>query len=232
MLEATMKRRTVGEVMTATVVTVPESATYHTVVDLMLSHGISAVPVVDSEGRVVGVVSEADLLYKVEFADREPARHLIERRRTRDGRIKALGTVAADLMTQPAITIGATETVGAAAALMSQRNVKRLPVVDANGVPVGIVSRRDLLEQYLRPDDGIVADIRDQVLLRTLWIEPDSITVDVTAGVVTLAGAVDRRSTVWLVEALVHAVPGVIDVHNNLSYHYDDRSARVHAIPV
>jgi CBS domain-containing protein len=226
-----MKRRTVGEVMTATVVTVPESATYHEVVDLMLGHGISAVPVVDSEGRVVGIVSEADLLYKVEFADREPVRHLIERRRTRDGRAKAAGTVAADLMTEPAITIRATETVGAAAAEMSRRNVKRLPVIDANGFPIGIVSRRDLLEQYLRPDDAIVSDIREHVLLRTLWIEPDSITVEVSAGVVALAGAVDRRSTVSLIEALIHSVPGVVDVRNNLSYHFDDRPTRLSTTP-
>jgi CBS domain-containing protein len=233
MEEAEMKRRTVGEVMTATVVTVPESATYHELVDIMVSRWISAVPVVDAEGRVVGIVSEADLLHKVEFADGEPARHLLERRRTRGGREKAAGTVAADLMTSPAVTISPKETIAAAAALMSQRQVKRLPVVDADGIPVGIVSRRDLLEQYLRPDDTIISDVREQVLLRTMWMEPDSITVESAAGVVTLAGTVDRRSTVVIIEGLVHAVPGVVDVHNDLTYHVDDRSpARIHTTPV
>lgn len=224
-----MKRRTVGDAMTSPVVSVLGSASYHAIVEVMVSKGISAVPVVDAEGRVVGVVSEADLLHKLEFAGVGPARGLLERRRSRDGRAKAGAVLAADLMSAPPVTVRPSASVGAAATLMSERHVKRLPVVDGAGTLVGIISRCDLLRLYARPDDELLSEIRDQVLLRTLWMDPDSLSVTVRQGVVTLAGATDRRSTIHLLEQLVQTVPGVTDVVSHLSYHLDDRPAHLSA---
>jgi CBS domain-containing protein len=119
------------------------------VADLLVQHGVSAVPVVDATGSVAGVVSEADLLAKLEYADRTP-RHPLSARRMRYRSRKAAGDTAAELMTAPAVTVHATETVTRAARLMDAAGIKRLPVVDGGGRLVGIVARRDLLR--LTPD--------------------------------------------------------------------------------
>jgi CBS-domain-containing membrane protein len=209
--------------MTKDVICVGELTAYKDIVETLVRHGVSAVPVVSGDGRVLGVVSEADVLHKMEFAGQEPHAHLLERRRRRTMRAKAEGETAADLMTEPAVTIGSDATIGAAAMLMDEESVKRLPVVDAQGRAVGIVSRSDLLRVYLRGDEDIRSEIEDQVLLRALWIEPGTITVTVRKGVVSLAGTVDRRSTIPIVVRLVSTVAGVVEVENNLTYHYDDR---------
>jgi CBS domain-containing protein len=105
---------------------------------------------------------------------------------------------------------------------MSEHGVKRLPVVDGDDRLVGVVSRADLVRLYARPDNQILSDIRDYVLHGTLSMDPDALTVKVDDGVVTIAGVVDRRSTVKIVGLLVQAVAGVVDVANHLSYHFDD----------
>jgi CBS domain-containing protein len=217
-----MRRHTVADVMTSSAISVRETATYHEIVDVMVAHNISAVPVVDADETVVGVVSEADLLHKMQFAAGGPARRLIERKRVRDGRRKASAVLAADLMSEPAIVIRPTASIAVAAALMSEHGVKRLPVVDGEGRLVGVVSRADLVRLYARPDNQILSDIREYVFHRTLCMDPDALTVEVDNGEVTVAGVVDRRSTVKIVELLVQAVPGVVDVANYLSYHFDD----------
>lgn len=218
-----MRRHTVGDVMTSPAISVPASATYHDIIEAMVTHAISAVPVVDANGYVVGVVSEADLLHKMELAGAAPVHRLIERKRVRDGRRKAVAVSAADLMSEPAIVIRPTASIPAAAALMTEHDIKRLPVVDGGDQLVGIVSRADLVRLYARPDDQILSDVREHVLRHTLAMDPDALTVHVVKGVVTVAGTVDRRSTIDIVELLVQTVPGVVDVANHLSYRLDDR---------
>lgn len=217
-----MKRHTVADVMTTPAVSVPETASYHDIVDAMVTHSISAVPVVSAGGAVVGVVSEADLLPKMEFAAGGPERRRLERKRVRDGRRKADAVLAADLMSRRVVVIRPTASIAAAAALMNEHQVKRLPVVDQADRLVGIVSRSDLIRLYARADGDILADVRDQVLQRTLSMDPDALSVAVSQGVVSVAGTVDRRSTVRVVELLTQTVPGVVDVANHLSYRFDD----------
>jgi CBS domain-containing protein len=222
-----MKKQTVADVMTRTVVSVGASTGYKEIVEILVDHSITAVPVVDDGGRVVGIVSEADLLYKTEFAAQpNPTSRLWERKRVREARDKAAADTAGELMTAPAIVINARATVGTAATLMDLRSVKRLPVVDEEGRLVGIVSRGDILRLFLRHDADIEREIRDEVLLHDLWIDPDEISVEVAHGVVTLGGAVDRHSTIGIVVKLVQRVAGVVDVVSHLSYHIDDR--RIH----
>jgi CBS domain-containing protein len=220
-----MRKHTVAEIMTRDVVSVPESAGYKEVVEALANREVSAVPVIDTEGRVLGVVSEADLLHKAEYAGQPPAK-LWQRKRIRTARAKAGADVAADLMTAPAVVIGPSDRVATAAKLMDAESVKRLPVVDEHGQLVGIVSRSDVLRLFLRADEDIRREVRDKVLLRTLWIDPENITVEVAQGVVTLGGTLDRRSTIALVVKIVQSVAGVVDVVSHLSYHYDDRKAR------
>jgi CBS domain-containing protein len=218
-----MRRHTVAEVMTRDVVAVPASAGYKEIVEILANREVSAVPVVDADGHVIGVVSEADLLYKAEYAGQQPPARLWERKRVRTARTKAGADTAADLMTAPAIVIGPSDKVSTAAKLMDAESVKRLPVVNEHGALVGVVSRGDVLRLFLRPDEDIRREVRDEVLLKTLWIDPDGISVQVAQGVVTLGGTLDRRSAIALVVAIVQGVAGVVDVVSHLSYHYDDR---------
>ena len=97
-----MRRHTVAEVMTTEVVTVREQTGYKEIVETMAVLGISAVPVVDDDARVIGVVSEADLLLKVEYAGMQPELSVLRRRRVRTALTKATGDLARDIMTAPA----------------------------------------------------------------------------------------------------------------------------------
>lgn len=217
-----MKRWLVADVMTTDVVTVAETTPYKDIVDLLAHHAVSGVPVVAESGRVVGVVSEADLLQKLRFAGSEPYRGFPERKQHRADRVKSGAELARDLMSSPAIVVSPVESVTTVARLMEAEKVKRVPVIDHYGQLVGIVSRRDLLRMYLREDREIRDEVVEQVLNHTLWIEPGRVTVEVDRGVVSLAGTVDRRSTVALVVRLVEGVAGVIDVVDHLTYHFDD----------
>lgn len=212
----------VRDVMTRDVVSVNLDTPYREIVDALVGRKVSAAPVVDDYGRVVGVVSEADLLHKVEFVGEEHQRRIFERPARRSAREKAHGAVAADLMTAPAITAGPQLSVAAAARRMETERVKRLPVVDGDGRLVGVVSRRDLLRMHLRPDSELRDDIVDNVLRRALWIDPRTVQVDVVNGVVTLGGRVEGRSTAGLVVRLTGDVPGVVDVVDRLGWEYDD----------
>ncbi|WP_281365123.1 CBS domain-containing protein [Phytohabitans houttuyneae] len=207
--------------MTTDVVAVPEDATYRTIVELVAERRISAVPVVDPARKVVGVVSEADLLYKVEFAGAVTHRRIFPTRR-RSPREKGEGMIARELMTTPVVTAGTTTSLHAAARLMTEKGVKRLPVVTEDGTLTGIVSRADLLKVHLRTDEELKNDIRHEVLERTLWLEPLVVDVQVDNGVVTMRGHLDRRTLAELAAQLVAAVPGVVAVDDHLTYALDD----------
>ena len=218
-----MKKWTVDDVMTTKVVTVTPDTPYRALVDTLIEHRVSATPVVDDFLHVLGVVSEADLLHKIEYADVERPR-LFESRHRRAGRAKAAARVAAGLMTAPAVTALSGTTIAAATRLMDGRHVKRLPVIDDLGRLIGIVSRGDLLKVHLRPDDEILADVRDGVLRTVLAEDAAAIEVEVTAGVVTLTGNVGRWSVTELAGRLVRQVPGVAEVDDRLTFDLDDRA--------
>lgn len=219
-----MKNWTVDDVMTTAVVSVGTSATYREVVDLLTRHRFSAVPVVDDFQRVVGVVSEADLLRKIEYAGDETPR-LFESRRRRGERAKAGARTAADLMSTPAVTVVSRTLIAAAARLMDTEDVKRLPVTDDLGRLIGIVSRGDLLKVHLRPDDEILTDVEDDVIKRFLVEDSANVTVTVAGGAVTLSGKVERASSADIAIRLTRRVPGVVDVIPALEFAYDDREA-------
>lgn len=224
-----MSRWKVGDVMTADVVFVREDVGFKELVDLLAQRGISAVPVVDKADRVVGLVSEADLLHKVEFAGESMAARLFERRRHRVAREKAGGDDAGELMTSPAVTTTADATVVEAARLMEANQVKRLPVVDVEGRLVGIVSRRDLLKVFLQPDPAIRDEVVEQVLRKTFGVEPSAVDVKVSDGLVTVTGEVERKSSIPTAVQLIRGVDGVVDVIDRLTYRYDD-TAQISAV--
>ncbi|MFE0579671.1 CBS domain-containing protein [Streptomyces sp. NPDC058874] len=199
-----MRHRSVADLMTPTAVSVQRGTPFKEIARLLKEFDISAVPVVDEAERPVGVVSEADLLRK---------------------RGPGSGTnTAAELMTSPAVTARTEWSAVRAARVMRGRQVKRLPVVDAAGRLVGILSRSDLLQLFLRRDHAIQEEILEDVVTRTLGLSPSSLTVEVDDGLVTLSGTVSRRSLVPIVLRLCQSVDGVVDVVNRLDYAQDDVS--------
>ncbi|MFI1717035.1 CBS domain-containing protein [Streptomyces sp. NPDC053513] len=192
-----MKHMKVGGLMTDDVVSAVPATSFREVAKLLAEHEISGVPVVDDDEHVVGVVSESDLL----------ARHEL---------------TARDLMTMPAVTVHAEETVADAARLMVRRGVERLPVVDEEERLVGIVTRRDLLGVYLRPDAEIRRRIREDVLSDAMDLPGYAVDVHVLDGVVTLEGRVRERSRARMLVGLAERVDGVVAVVDRLSFTEDD----------
>ncbi|MCQ4199057.1 CBS domain-containing protein [Streptomyces sp. NPDC048405] len=204
---------TVSDVMTHTAVAVGPQAPFKDVIALMDQWKVSALPVLEGEGRVVGLVSEADLLPKEEFRDSDPDRFTQMRRLT--DLAKAGGLTAADVMTAPAVTVHPDATLAQAARIMAQRKVKRLPVVNAEGLLEGIVSRADLLKVFLRTDDDIAEEVGQDVVSPLFRSLADNVRVEVSDGVVTLRGRVEDTSLVPVAARLVRAVEGVVDVRWN-----------------
>jgi CBS domain-containing protein len=214
-------KRTVRDVMTSTVVVVEGSAPFKEVVRRMQEHRVSALPVVDSEGRLVGLVSAGDLILKEDpLLDSEV--RLLEGRHRRSDRQKAAGRIASELMTSPVVTIGPEASLGEAARLMHRNMIKRLPVTELDGRILGIVSRANLLKVFLREDAEIAHEVTEDIIRRTLWIDPATIQVVVEDGVVSLDGQIERRSLIAVLVGLVDAVEGVVGVDEHLSHLMDD----------
>jgi CBS domain-containing protein len=214
-----VKETKVKDVMTASVVAVRHNADFKEMVAVMRSHRISAFPVIDAQDRVIGLVSEADLLLK-EATPALPQGTIRLAWRLRQ-RSKADGATAAEVMSRPAVTIRQDAAVAQAARLMQSRRVKRLPVVDADGRLRGIVSRADLLSVYERPD----AEIRDEVIKGVLTgefgLDEAMFAVTVKSGTVTLTGPVGKRAVALSLLATIRYVEGVVAVRDRLSYPED-----------
>jgi CBS domain-containing protein len=220
---------TVRDAMTRAVVSVHRSTPLREVAQALIDNGISGVPVVDVDGAVLGVVSEADLLVKEQGAEaihhRPLARFIGESEESRAQLVKLGATSAADAMTAPAITITSNRSLREAAATMTGRNVNRLPVVD-DGRLVGIISRADLVRAYVRSDEELADTIRQDVILRILWLDPALFTVVVKDSVASISGRVERRSTAEMMERAVRMVPGVVDVNASVAWSMDDRTLK------
>ena len=205
----------VSDVMTHTVVAVGRDAPFKEIVQTMEQWKVSAMPVLEGEGRVIGVVSEADLLPKEEFRDSDPS--LMEQRRRLSDLAKAGAVTAGELMSTPAITIHPGATLAQAARIMAVRHVKRLPVVDDLDMLQGIVSRADLLKVFLRPDEDIEEEVRRTVVSYLFPAFSHAIRVNVHEGVVTLRGHIRDTSLISVAVRLVRAIEGVVDVEPQLT---------------
>ncbi|MFJ8098105.1 CBS domain-containing protein [Streptomyces griseofuscus] len=196
--------------MTRAAVAVGRTTLFKDIVTRMEQWNVSALPVLEGDGRVVGVVSEADLLPKEEFRDSDPDR-MTQRRRLGD-LAKAGGVTAEDLMSTPAVTVHADATLAEAARIMALKRVKRLPVVTAEGVLEGVVSRGDLLKVFLREDRELADEIRREVLDVLFPAPVEPLHVVVVDGVVTLTGKVTDGTRIPLAVRMVRGVEGVVGV--------------------
>jgi CBS domain-containing protein len=216
----------IAEIMKRDVLTVTPQTSLKEVAALLVRHGISGVPVCGPDGRVEGVVSEADILLKEHglplqlngFIGR-----LLDEAYGDSERFDA--TTAGDAMTSPALTVNSQQTVFEAARLMTEKHVNRLPVVDGSRL-IGIVTRADLVRAFDRSDEEIAREIDDDVLLATLWIAPETLEIAVEDGVVTIAGVVETRTIAEIVASYIRRVPGVVTVHSELEWRTEDLARR------
>ncbi|MFE9120432.1 CBS domain-containing protein [Streptomyces sp. NPDC007172] len=226
-----MKHSKVGSVMTADVVTARFATPFKEVARLLAQHRVSGLPVIDADDSVIGVVSETDLLAReAETAPTETRRHHLQLPRmnpeARGQHARARARTAGQLMSKPPVCAHAEDTIAEAARTMAHHRVERLPVLDEEDRLVGIVTRRDLLQIFLRPDDEIRRAVITEVLVDTLWLTPQTVTVSVEDGVVTLEGKLERLSEVSIAVNMTRQVDGVVAVVDKLTHHLDDSHIR------
>ncbi|MEU8685544.1 CBS domain-containing protein [Streptomyces sp. NPDC001219] len=197
-----MRHRSVADLMTPEVVVVQRGTSFKEIARLLDEYDITAVPVLDENDQPVGVVSEADLLRR---------------------QIAKLGASTAEaLMTSPVVVARPEWSVVEAARTMERKKVKRLPVVDDSGRLIGVISRSDLVQLFLRRDRAIQEEVLEEVLTRTLGVSPSAVTVDVSDGHVTLTGSLERKSLLPIAVRLCESVDGVVEVIDRLSCLRDD----------
>lgn len=224
----------VRDLMTSVVITARPEMSLKEVATTLAQCGISGVPVVDENDRVVGIVSEGDILFK----ERGPAERKGTRARLRhalgtDAQSKFAAQTASQAMTAPAKTIEPWRSVSAAAARMLEEGVHRLPVVDDKSRLVGIVTRADLVRAFVRSDAEIKREIREELLERVLLLEtPAAVTVEVDQGEVTLAGTLPMRTDAELLLALVARVPGVVAVDSSIDWQQEDPTEHPAPLPL
>jgi CBS domain-containing protein len=212
---------TVAEVMSSEVPAIAGPAGYKEIAAALRRHGVSTLPVLAPSGRVIGIVSAADLL------DKPAVRKLPSGTIRLAWQLRQWSTAAAatavDLMTAPAVTIVPEAPVAAAAALMLARQVGQLPVVDTGGQLAGMISRADVLSVFDRPDELIRDDVLTTVIAGDFGLDAGQLQVAVSSGVVTIASRVDHGVAAMRLVAAVWQVEGVLGVRNRLYYHQEDK---------
>jgi CBS domain-containing protein len=209
-------KSSVSDVMTARVVAVRKTASFKDMILQMRKFHVSAFPVIDDAGRVIGVVSQADMLNKEAELATGPA-PLSGILRFRDHE-KGAGVTAAELMTSPPLTVSPGTPLTEAARLMRDRRVKRLPVINETGHLIGIISRADVLSVFARPDEEIHREAAEEALAESFMEDSRLFGVTVHDGIVTVTGPPQSEQAGRdLIEAVRH-IDGVVAVRDELSY--------------
>jgi CBS domain-containing protein len=212
---STMK---VADVMTENVFTATPEMPLKEVAERMLQYGISGMPVVDADERVLGVISETDILFKERIApERDGLVDWLVHYGEDPPAAKLAARTVGQAMTSPAVTIKPRRSVAEAAALMLDLDVTRLPVVDGDHL-VGIVSRADLVRAFTRDDRALEHEIREDLILKTLWASPEGVVVKVEDGQVVLEGDVETEDAAQYLQTNAARVPGVVSVDSRLTW--------------
>ena len=213
----------VRDIMTTDPISVRGDTRLKEAARIMVGNNVSGLPVIDDTGRLIGIVTEGDFLRQEASRDR-PYRLSLLDALFGEGETEALvAETVAEVMTEKVATIGPDATIGEAARVMSARRVKRLPVVEGGGALVGIISRSDVVSAFTKPDDVIEDEVREDIIRRLLFLDPESVEVSVRDGVVRLDGELENRTEVQLLEELSRRITGVVKVESRLTYTVDDR---------
>ena len=207
----------VSEVMDRTVVSVRRETAFRDVVCALLATDAGAVPVVDDDGRPVGVVAGEALLTNLEFHGGNDPRPILGGAKARARWHQSAARTAGELMIGPPMTVYGDLDISRAAARLAGASQPLLCVVDPGMRLVGVLTSHELLSVYQRSDGSIEAEVR-----ALIDRPPDSVTVHVNHGVVTLDGTLTFRSRAEHAGYAVAHIPGVVAVHNNLTYTLDD----------
>jgi len=213
----------VRDVMTTDPIRVTPDTGLREAARIMVRHRISGLPVLDEAGRLVGMVTEGDFIRQEATRDRPHGVSLLDALFGEDELQPVTAETVSEVMTRSVVTITPEATVGEAARVMGRRNIKSLPVVDLDGELVGIISRADVVGAFAKPDDVIEDEIREDVIRRLLFLDPQLVTVEVSDGVVTLAGELENRTEVQLLEELSRRIAGLTRVDSRVTYRMDDR---------
>ena len=209
----------IRDLMTTDLITVGPEMSLKEAARRMLMAGVSGLPVTQ-EGALVGIITEADFVSaEAERGDRKRAGLL--RLFVRENGVPSYERTVGDVMTREIRVIGPDAEHVEAARLMHDHRVKRLPVVEDDRL-VGLISRTDVIRSFVRPDREIVDEIRESVMRKVMWVDPKRVAVNSEDGNVTLAGNLETRSDVELLEELAKRVDGVASVRNYLSYEVDN----------
>jgi CBS domain-containing protein len=216
------------ELMSTPVVVVRPEATVKEVAERMVANRVSGVPVVDRSDHLVGIISESDLVSKLEYGEKgQGLLGLLDHLAHAAGADRKLhAKTAAELMTPLVITAAPEASVRELTHLMASHAVNRIPIVESGRV-IGIVTRADVLRTLIRPDSAVTEDVRFR-LLHDLWIDPTGLTISTRDGIVTIAGEVPTRSEAELVRHWTATTEGVVDVDaRDLLYRTDDRHVKL-----
>jgi CBS domain-containing protein len=210
----------IQDVMTTDVFTISPDALLKDAAIEFVQQRISGMPVLNSDGNVLGVISETDILPKESGEQRGSGGFLQWLVNPDDPWINQRfdAVTVADAMSSPARTILPGRPLAEAAKIMLDEDINRLPVVDTEGLLVGLVSRGDLIRAFARPDEEIRREIQEDVLHGAMWLDPNSLDVTVTSGVVTLNGEVASKADAELLPTFARKVPGVVDVRSTVTY--------------
>jgi CBS domain-containing protein len=200
----------VVDVMTTDVISVTPDPPIKDAARLMFRNRVSGLPVCDESSCLIGIITEADFL-RLEVARQEA---------DQPPPVETVGEV----MNRSVLTIGPEQSIADAARAMVINDVNRLPVVDSRSHILGIISRLDVVAVFTRPDDVIEDEIREDVIRRVLFVDPDSVGVSVANGVVRFEGEIGTRTEARLLEEVVRRLDGVMRVENGLSWRIDDEA--------
>ena len=194
--------------MTTDVIAVSPETPIKDAARLMFRHRVSGLPVCDGDSCLVGIITEADFLRLEVARDEADEPYPVE--------------TVGEVMNRGVITVRPDQSIAEAARIMVFEDVKRLPVIDESDRMLGIISRLDVVAAFTRPDEVIEDEIREDVVRRILFVDPDDIGVSVADGVVRLVGEIGTRNEARLLEELARRLDGVIRVDNELVWRLDD----------
>ncbi|MFQ5948012.1 MAG: CBS domain-containing protein [Acidimicrobiia bacterium] len=220
----------VRDLMTTDVITVSPDASLKEAARRMVDGRVSGLPVTNEDGGLVGIITEGDFLRWEAGREQPHRRGLLEALFGGEDRARPAADTVGEVMVQQVASITPDASLAAAARIMARLGVRRLPVVDPDGRVVGILSRADVVNAFTRPDDVIEDEIREDVLRRILFLEPDTIVLEVEEGVVTLGGELATRTDVRLLEELSRRLEGVVRVKSSLTWRVDDTKAQGYPI--